>query len=44
MRLQLPEQEEVPTVQIILMNLTCKRSVLKSYVKIVTKLATSILL
>lgn len=34
MRLQLPEQEEVPTVHIILMNLTCKRSVLKSHVKI----------
>ena len=30
MRLQLPEQEEVPTVHIILMNLTCKLSVLKS--------------
>ena len=30
MRLQLPEQEEVHTVHIILMNLTCKLSVLKS--------------
>ena len=30
MRLQLPEQEEVPTVHIILMNLTCNLSVLKS--------------
>lgn len=30
MRLQLPEQEEVPTVHIILMNHTCKLSVLKS--------------
>ena len=30
MRLQLPEQEEVHTVHIILMNLTCNLSVLKS--------------